>query len=126
MGDDADTIFLKFKKAKTDAGALPSEIPGLKNRPEAENLITIYSALSNQSIESTLKEVGGKPFSEFKPILAERAVELLSPISTEMNRLMQNSKDSPVRAGRHYETQSRQIPRAPAPCPWAGKDGSDP
>ena len=93
MGDDADTIFLKFKKAKTDAGALPSEIPGLKNRPEAENLITIYSALSNQSIESTLKEVGGKQFSEFKPILAERAVELLSPISTEMNRLMQNSEE---------------------------------
>ncbi len=93
MGDDADTIFLKFKKAKTDAGALPSEIPGLKNRPEAENLVTIYSALSNQSIESTLKEVGGKQFSEFKPILAERAVELLSPISTEMNRLMQNSEE---------------------------------
>ena len=93
MGDDADTILLKFKKAKTDADALPSEIPGLKNRPEAENLVTIYSALSNQSIDSTLKEVGGKQFSEFKPILAERAVGLLSPISTEMNRLMQNSEE---------------------------------
>ena len=93
MGDDADTIFLKFKKAKTDADALPSEIPGLKNRPEAENLVTIYSALSNQSIESTLKEVGGKQFSEFKPILAECAVDILSPISQEMNRLMQNADE---------------------------------
>ncbi len=93
MDDDADTILLKFKKAKTDADALPSEIPGLKNRPEAKNLVTIYSALSNQSIETTLKEVGGKQFSYFKPLLAERAVELLSPISAEMNRLMQNSQE---------------------------------
>ena len=93
MGDDADTILLKFKKAKTDADALPSEIPGLKNRPEAENLVTIYSALSNQSIESTLKEVGGKQFSDFKPLLVERAVDVLSPISTEMNKLMQNSEE---------------------------------
>ena len=93
MGDDADTIMLKFKKAKTDADALPSEIPGLKNRPEAENLVTIYSALSNQSIESTLKEVGGKQFSDFKPLLVERAVDVLSPISTEMNKLMQNSEE---------------------------------
>ena len=83
MGDDADTIYLKFKKAKTDAEALPSEIDGLKDRPEAENLVTIYSALSEQSMDRTLREVGGKQFSEFKPILAERAVELLSPISTE-------------------------------------------
>ena len=93
MGDDADTIYLKFKKAKTDAEALPSEIDGLKDRPEAENLVTIYSALSEQSMDKTLQEVGGKQFSEFKPILAERAVDLLSPISTEMNRLMQNSKE---------------------------------
>ena len=93
MGDDADTILLKFKKAKTDADALPSEIPGLQNRPEAENLVTIYSALSNQSIESTLKEVGGKQFSDFKPLLVERAVDVLSPISTEMNKLMQNSEE---------------------------------
>ena len=56
MGDDADTIYLKFKKAKTDAEALPSEIDGLKDRPEAENLVTIYSALSEQSMDKTLQE----------------------------------------------------------------------
>ena len=93
MGDDADTIFLKFKKAKTDAEALPSEIDGLKDRPEAENLVTIYSALSEQSMDRTLQEVGGKQFSEFKPILAECAVEILSPISQELNRLMQNTDE---------------------------------
>ena len=93
MSDDADTIFLKFKKAKTDAEALPSEIDGLKDRPEAENLVTIYSALSEQSMDRTLQEVGGKQFSEFKPILAECAVDILSPISQEMNRLMQNADE---------------------------------
>ena len=93
MGDDADTINLKIKKAKTDAEALPSEEAGLENRPEAENLVKIYAALGNQSIECTLKDLGGKQFSEFKPMLAERAVELLSPISEEMNRLMQNTDE---------------------------------
>ena len=93
MSDDADTINLKIKKAKTDAEALPSEKAGLGNRPEAENLVKIYAALGDQSVESALKDVGGKQFSEFKPILAERAVELLSPISEEMNRLMQNTDE---------------------------------
>ncbi|WP_120632440.1 tryptophan--tRNA ligase [Ruegeria sp. EL01] len=88
MTDDADTIAKKIRKAKTDPDALPSEADGLENRPEARNLVNIYAALSDLTVDQVLAEVGGKQFGEFKPMLAELAVEKLSPISTEMARLM--------------------------------------
>jgi len=90
MTDDADAIAQKIRKAKTDPDALPSEVDGLENRPEARNLVNIYAALAGQSVESVLRDVGGRPFSEFKPMLSELAVEKMSPISSEMARLMQN------------------------------------
>jgi tryptophanyl-tRNA synthetase len=89
LTDDADAIAQKIRKAKTDPDALPSEAEGLEGRPEARNLVNIYAALADQSVEAVLRDVGGKPFSEFKPILSELAVEKLAPISTEMARLMQ-------------------------------------
>jgi len=88
MTDDADTIAQKVRKAKTDPDALPSEAEGLERRPEARNLVNIYAALAEQSVEAVLRDVGGKPFSEFKPMLSDLAVERLSPISAEMARLM--------------------------------------
>ncbi len=88
MTDDADMIAKKIRKAKTDPDALPSEAKGLDDRPEARNLVNIYAALSDSSIEAVLSEVGGKQFGAFKPMLAELAVEKLSPISGEMARLM--------------------------------------
>ena len=84
MTDDADTIAKKIRKAKTDPEGLPSEIKGLEDRPEARNLVNIYAALNDQSVEDVLREVGGKQFSEFKPMLSDLAVEKLSPISPEM------------------------------------------
>ncbi len=89
MTDDADTIAKKIRKAKTDPDGLPSEAEGLDGRPEAKNLVSIYAALSEQSVDQVLSEVGGKQFSEFKPMLSELAVEKLSPMSAEMARLMQ-------------------------------------
>lgn len=88
MTDDADTIAKKIRKAKTDPDALPSDAKGLENRPEARNLVNIYAALSDQSIDTVLTEMGGKQFGQFKPMLADLAVEKLSPISAEMARLM--------------------------------------
>ena len=88
MADDADTIAQKIRKAKTDPEALPSEEAGLEGRAEARNLVAIYAALADESIETVLRDVGGKQFSEFKPMLVERAVEKLTPISTEMRRLL--------------------------------------
>jgi len=88
MTDDADTIAKKIRKAKTDPDALPSEIEGLKDRPEARNLVNIYAGLSGQTAEQVLADVGGQQFGTFKPALAELAVSKMAPISTEMARLM--------------------------------------
>ena len=93
MADDADTIAQKIRKAKTDPEALPSEEAGLEGRAEARNLVAIYAALADESIETVLRDVGGKQFSEFKPMLVERAVEKLSPISTEMRRLLNDKAE---------------------------------
>jgi len=88
MTDDADTIAKKIRKAKTDPDGLPSEAKGLEDRPEARNLVNIYAALADQSVDQVLAEVGGMQFGTFKPLLAELAVAKLSPISGEMARLM--------------------------------------
>jgi tryptophanyl-tRNA synthetase len=88
MTDDADTIAKKIRKAKTDPDALPSETDGLKDRPEANNLVGIYAALKGISKEEVLKNHGGAQFSSFKPALAELAVEKVSPIADEMQKLL--------------------------------------
>ena len=62
----------------------------MEGRAEAQNLVSIYAALADQSVESVLSEIGGKQFSDFKPMLVERATEVLSPISGEMGRIMQD------------------------------------
>ncbi|OUD08999.1 tryptophan--tRNA ligase [Marivivens niveibacter] len=88
MTDDADTIAKKFKKAKSDADALPETVEGLADRPEARNLVNIYAALNDQTNEQVLAEFGGEGWGKFKPALADLAVTKLAPISTEMKRLM--------------------------------------
>lgn len=93
MTDDAEAIAKKIRKAKTDPDALPSEAKGLEERPEARNLVNIYAALNEQSVDQVLADVGGKQFSEFKPMLVDLAVAKLSPISTEMARLMQHQDE---------------------------------
>jgi tryptophanyl-tRNA synthetase len=88
LTDDADAIAQKIRKAKTDPEPLPSEVDGLKERPEADNLVGIFSALAEKSKAHVLSEFGGSQFSAFKPALAELAVEKLSPIAAEMRRLL--------------------------------------
>jgi tryptophanyl-tRNA synthetase len=88
LTDDADAIAQKVKKAKTDPEPLPSELEGLKSRPEAENLVGIYAALAGVPREAVLRDYGGAQFSAFKPALAELAVDKLSPIAGEMRRLL--------------------------------------
>ena len=88
LADDADAIAQKIRKAKTDAEPLPSETEGLKSRPEADNLVGIYAALSGLSKDAVLGQFGGQQFSAFKPALADLAVEKLGPVGGEMRRLM--------------------------------------
>ena len=88
LTDTADDIALKFRKAKTDPDALPSEAEGLEGRPEAANLIPIYAALADTSREAVLKQYGGGQFSALKQGLADLAVDKLAPITTRMNELL--------------------------------------
>ncbi len=92
LSDDADTIAQKVRKAKTDPEALPSEIEGFKQRPEAENLAGIFAALNGETKEDVLKTFGGGNFSTFKSALVDLAVAKLGPIGAEMKRL----KDDPA------------------------------
>jgi tryptophanyl-tRNA synthetase len=91
MTDDADTIALKIRKAKTDMEPLPAEAAGLEGRPEAANLVGIYAALSDRSRDDVLRDVAGKQFSEFKKDLTELAVSVLAPINAETKRLMEDT-----------------------------------
>ncbi len=88
MTDDADKIAKKFKKAKTDPEPLPETLDGLKDRPEARNLVEIYASLSDVTPEAVITEYAGAGWGRFKPALADLAVEKLAPISAEMARLM--------------------------------------
>ncbi|MBS3649726.1 tryptophan--tRNA ligase [Pseudaminobacter sp. 19-2017] len=101
LTDDADTISKKIRKAKTDPDALPSEPDGLKGRPEAENLVVIYAALSGTTKEKVLADFGGRQFSDFKPALADLAVARLAPIASEMRRISSDQAyvDSVLRDG---------------------------
>jgi tryptophanyl-tRNA synthetase len=87
MTDSADDIAKKIRKAKTDVDALPSETAGLKGRPEAENLVGIFAALSGSTAPDVLAQFGGGQFSGLKNALADLAVAKLEPIASEIKRL---------------------------------------
>jgi len=88
LTDTAENITQKIKKAKTDPEPLPQDKTGLEKRPEAENLISIFASLQDTSIESVIKDYAGKEFSIFKKDLADLSVSKLEPITSEMNKLM--------------------------------------
>jgi tryptophanyl-tRNA synthetase len=88
LNDDADTIALKIRRAKTDPMPLPSDVEGLAERPEARNLVGIYAALTDTDHASVLKVHGGQGFGPFKNALTELLVEKLAPITSETSRLL--------------------------------------
>ena len=88
LTDEKDLIINKIKKAKTDPLPMPSTIDELKKRPEAKNLIGIYSSITGVSLENSIKNFSGKNFSEFKENLAEVLAEKLIPISLEIRKLL--------------------------------------
>jgi tryptophanyl-tRNA synthetase len=88
MTDDAETIALKIRKAKTDPLPLPQSVAEAEARPEAANLLGIYAALSDVSLEQVVTLFAGKNFSEFKQQLADLAAEVLGRIGREMRRLV--------------------------------------
>jgi tryptophanyl-tRNA synthetase len=90
LTDDADTISKKIRKAKTDSDPLPDTLDALRDRPEARNLVNIYAALAGHTPAQVITDFAGAQFGTFKPALADLAVAKLSPITTEMSRLMQD------------------------------------
>ncbi len=88
LNDDADTIALKIRRAKTDPEPLPGSEAGLANRPEARNLVGIYAALAGVAPGAVLAEHEGMGFGAFKPKLAEVLVSVLGPIARETERLL--------------------------------------
>jgi tryptophanyl-tRNA synthetase len=88
MTDDAETIRQKIRKAKTDPHPMPATIAECETRPEAANLLGIYAALADKSLEATVAEFAGSPFSRFKEALSDLAVSVLGRIGGEMRRLM--------------------------------------
>ncbi len=91
LTDTKDQIVNKIKKAKTDTKRLPDDDRNLSQRPEVENLLGIYSSLSNQSLKNSINEFSGKNFSEFKEKLVDLVVEKISPISIEINKLQKDN-----------------------------------
>jgi tryptophanyl-tRNA synthetase len=90
LTDDADAIAQKIRRAKTDPEPLPSEEKGLETRPEADNLVGIYAALAGTSRAGVLAQFGNAQFSTFKSALTDVAVAKLSPITSEMKKLLQD------------------------------------
>jgi tryptophanyl-tRNA synthetase len=88
LTDSPDDIAKKIRKAKTDPEPMSETLEELRARPEADNLVGIYAALADTGKQQVIDRFAGKPFSQFKPELADLAVEKLAPINSQMRRLM--------------------------------------
>jgi len=88
LTDDAETIALKFRKAKSDT--IVGISYDVENRPEVANLLQIYSSLGNISLEKTVEQFEHASFSDFKQALSDLAIAQFAPITSEMRKLMQD------------------------------------
>ncbi|RPG13205.1 MAG: tryptophan--tRNA ligase [Pelagibacteraceae bacterium TMED232] len=88
LTDEKDEILNKIKKAKTDSLPIPTNMKELIDRPEARNLIGIYSSLASMTFEDTIQNFSGKNFSELKENLSQILIDNLSPISNEIKKLL--------------------------------------
>ncbi len=90
LKDSADEINLKIKKAKSDSDSIPGEIKSLENKPEALNLLTIYSELTKSSLKEIITEMAGKEYSLLKKKLAEVLISEITPVGKEIQKLMKD------------------------------------
>ena len=88
LKDSPDDIVKKIKKAKSDSESIPDDLKSLEKKPEALNLLTIYSEVSKINLEKALKEMAGKEYSYIKGKLADLLVSEISPIGKEIVKLM--------------------------------------
>ena len=88
LKDSADEINKKIKKAKSDSEEIPDNLKNLEKKPEALNLINIYSEISKISLENVLNEMSGKEYSYLKTKLAELLVSEITPVGKEIKKLL--------------------------------------
>ena len=88
LTDSPDEIANKIRRARTDPAPLPETTAGLEGRPEADNLVGIYAALSGETKDQVLARFGGKGFGDFKPALADLVVERMAPVGETMRRML--------------------------------------
>jgi len=88
LTDDKDQIINKIKKAKTDTLPLPATSADLEKRPEAKNLMSIYSSIMDENLDDTINKFSGKNFSEFKENLSQLLADKIIPISNEIKKLL--------------------------------------
>lgn len=102
--DSEEDIREKIKKAVTDSGLHISKDKGSEG---LSNLLTIYSAFKNQSLESSISELEGKSYGEFKNILADLVVLELSQIQKKYKEIRsdENYLREVLNDGREYSLQ---------------------
>ncbi len=106
--DSADEISKKIKKAKTDSAPIPENIQDLKERPEALNLLNIYSSITNSKLDKTLKEMAGKDFSKFKEQLSQVLIDTICPIGKKIKDL-NNDKAYLMKVLKEGSSKARKI-----------------
>ncbi len=90
LKDDADEIVKKIKKAKSDSEAIPDDLKLLEKKPEAKNLLNIYSEISKISLSKVLNEMAGKEYSFLKKKLADILINEICPVGKEISKLMKD------------------------------------
>ena len=88
LKDSADEISKKIKKAKSDSDQIPDNLKDLENKPEAFNLINIYSEISKINLDKALNEMSGKEYSFLKKKLADLLINEITPVGKEINKLL--------------------------------------
>ena len=92
LKDTADEINKKIKKAKSDSEPIPENLKLLENKPEALNLLTIYSEISKNKLEDVVSDMAGKEYSFLKKKLTEVLISEITPVGKEIQNLL---KDKP-------------------------------
>ena len=83
--DDRDTIIRKFKRAVTDSD---TEVAYREGKDGINNLMSIYSAVTDKTFEEIEKEFAGKGYGDFKLAVGEATADRLAPMQSEFARII--------------------------------------
>ncbi len=85
--DEPSVIINKFKRAVTDS---ETEVVFREGKDGINNLMSIYSAVTDKSYEEIEKEFEGKGYGDFKLAVGTAVAETLTPIREEFNRIIKD------------------------------------